>query len=291
MLKKTMQVGVVGIAGCVAVALVSGDLVAQDSAPPPRQSPPKLPDNDVTKGYLAAPPGTESLSVELGEHSIQLFANPNYQGSESTLNKLDTIQAQGRGNQMPQDLNDKISSLRWHLPPGGIVVFYDDADLEGKQLVLWGKGQISDLGRWDFNDKASRWSWYNVGGAGTPLRGDASTMLPIGAETLGVSLSDNTMNLFKDKSFGNDMKQVSPVTAVKAGELHPMPDGLDDNVASAQWLLPPGVIVLLHEHPDGKGDRVAIWGGGQMSDLGAWRFNDKGSRWSWAYIGQPAKGR
>ena len=290
---KTVLRIVPGIAGCAIVAIASSGLFAQE-APPPRQPAPKPQapsSSDVTKGYIAAPLGSETLNVALDDYSIQFFDNPNFQGAESTVNRLDNIQAQGKANHVPGDLNDKVSSLRWKLPPGGIVVFYNDPKLWGEQLVLWGSGQMSDLSKWDFNDKASRWAWFNVGGASTPLRGDSSTVLPLGGETLSVSLTDNTLQIFKDKSFRSDMQQISPVSSVKAGELQFMPSGFDDSATSAQWSLPPGVIVQLYDRPDGKNNRVAIWGAGEMSDLGGWDLNDKASRWSWAYIGAPPTAR
>jgi hypothetical protein len=290
MFDRTRDKSLLGIAACVVVAAVSSGLSAQEAAPP-RQPAPKPPVNDVSKGYIAAPLGSETLSIDLEDYTIQLFDNPNFQGAESTVNRLDNIQAQGKANHVPGDLNDKVSSIRWSLPPGGIVVFYKDPDLLGEQLVLWGSGQVADLGKWDFNDKASRWAWFNVGGAGTPLRGDSSTILPLGGETLSVTLTDNTIQLFKDKSFRSDMKQISPVSGVKAGELQFMPSGLDDSATSAQWNLPPGVIVMLYENPDGKRNRVALWGSGEVSDLGSWDLNDKASRWSWAYIGAAPSGR
>ena len=246
-------------------------------------------DKEWTKGYIAAPPGSETLNTTLETPSIQLFTNANFSGTESTLNKLDRLNPQGKANEMPERFNDAVSSLRWNLPRGAIVVFYEDAAARGEQLVLWGSGQMSELSKWDFNDKASRWAWFNVGGGGTPLRDDARTVAPSGSESLGTSLAGNTLQLFKDKSFGNDMKQISPATSVKAGELQQMPSGFNDTISSAQWNLPAGVIVLLYEDVDGKKDRVAIWGQGQISNLDTWDFNDKASRWSWAYIGEPRK--
>jgi hypothetical protein len=83
------------------------------------------------------------------------------------------------------------------------------------------------------------------------------------------------------------MKQVSPVTMMRAGELQKFDSSIDDSLTSVQWSLPVGVIVLMYEDADGKKDRVAIWGKGQVDDLDIWDFNDKASRWSWAYIGDP----
>jgi hypothetical protein len=276
------QVLFFAIAGGALIAVGSSALLAQEKSP-------KQPVKQWTKGFIAAPPGSETLNVALEAPSIQLFANANFKGTEATLSKLDNINPQGKANDMPKDLNDSVSSLRWSLPRGALVIFYEDAAPKGEQLVLWGSGQMAELTKWDFNDKASRWAWFNAGGGGTPLRGDATTVPPVGSESLGIALSDNTLQLFKDKGFGNDMKQISPVTSVRAGELQDIPSDIDDSLTAIQWNLPEGVIVMLYEDADGKKDRVAIWGKGQVSDLDGWDFNDKASRWSWAYIGEPTK--
>ena len=62
------------------------------------------------------------------------------------------------------DARDSVSSLRWNLPPGVLVVLYEDAGGYGRQLALWGKGQYETVSEWDFNDKASRWAWYDISG-------------------------------------------------------------------------------------------------------------------------------
>ena len=61
-----------------------------------------------------------------------------------------------------------------------------------------------------------------------------------------------------------------------------------DSLTSMKWNLPAGVVVTLYEDADGKKDRVSIWGSGQIDSLDVWDFNDKVSRWSWAYVGTPA---
>ena len=54
---------------------------------------------------------------------------------------------------------------------GVVVVFYEKVDGTGRQLAIWGNGQLAETGDWDFNDKARAWAWFQVGtSAGqTPL--------------------------------------------------------------------------------------------------------------------------
>jgi len=269
-----------------AVALTAMQLVAQQSAPPSKAPETKQSGQDVSKGYLAAPPGSEPLSVVMVSPSIQLFANKNFGGDNANLDKLDTVHPQAKANPMPDDLKDTVSSLRWNLPPGALVVLYEDAQLKGEQLAIWGSGEMPELSRWDFNDKASRWAWFNVGGGGA-LRGDATMVPPLGSESLGVMLPDSTVQMYKGKNFRDDMTQASPVTAVRVGELQKIDPSIDDSLTSLQWNLPPGVIVTMYQDGDGKKQRITIWGKGQVGDLDVWDFNDKVSRWSWAYIGDP----
>lgn len=243
---------------------------------------------DATRGYLTAPPGTETLTTELPAVSMQLFSDSNFKGTEATLNGVDTTIQPGELVELPKGLPDSLSSVRWNLPYGVIVVFYEDGAGKGEQMVLWGKGQSSELSKWDFNDKASRWAWYDVGGGVGTSRSELAKLPPNGSKPLDVAIAENSIQLFKNRSFKSDMHQVSPLTAQKAGDLIDIPSNIDDSLTSLKWNLPPGVVVTFYEDASGKKDRVSIWGKGQLSDLGLWDFNDKVSRWSWAYVGAPA---
>ncbi|MCG8407470.1 MAG: hypothetical protein MI923_19900 [Phycisphaerales bacterium] len=61
----------------------------------------------------------------------------------------------------------KVSSLGWRLPPGVVVVFYDETKYEddwpGSQYTIWGHGADDDLKDDEFNDEMSAWSWHYVG--------------------------------------------------------------------------------------------------------------------------------
>ena len=59
--------------------------------------------------------------------------------------------------------NDKMTSVRWNLPEGVTVVFYDNIDGTGRQLSIWGKGEFETVSPWNFNDRVSSWAWYRLG--------------------------------------------------------------------------------------------------------------------------------
>jgi hypothetical protein len=71
-----------------------------------------------------------------------------------------------------RNIKDDMSSLKWNLPPGVVVVFYQHAGGRGQRIAIWGRGQKRSLGDWGFNDKVSRWAWYSTGaGSGLPNTG------------------------------------------------------------------------------------------------------------------------
>jgi len=256
---------------CVAVAGVVGVVLAQ-------QNP--------ARGHLAAPPGTQTLTADLAPLSMRFYSSADFKGTEATIGGVDTIQP-GELMEMPKGLADQLSSLRWNLPSGIIVVLYEDSAGKGEQMVVWGKGEAAEVSIWDFNDKASRWAWFDVGGGAGTSRSTAARLPPLGSKMLDTALARDTIQMFKNKDFKGDLHQVSPLTAQPAGALQDIPSNIDDSLTSIRWDLPDGVIVTLYEDADGKKDRVSVWGKGQLNDLDLWDFNDKVSRWSWAYVGAP----
>jgi hypothetical protein len=284
---KTMKVHIasrgllVASLGAASALLAANDAVLASQKP---ESKSPAGQTDPSRGRIAAPPGSETLTADVADNTIELFESHNFDGTTATLNASEAAPQSGGLSELPRGLNDSLTSLRWNLRPGIIVVFYEDGAGKGEQLVIWGKGQSADISRWDFNDKASRWAWYNVGAAG-PGASAGGARLPHGAHALSESVPDNTLQLFVDKKFENDMKQVSPVTGQAAGQLHTVPAAEADSLTSLRWNLPDGVIVLLHQDADGRKQQAAIWGEGQIEDLDVWDFNDKASRWSWAYVG------
>ena len=60
-------------------------------------------------------------------------------------------------------VNDQLTSLRWNVPEGVLVVFYDNIDGTGRQFTIWNKGEVPTVSPWNFNDRASSFAWYRLG--------------------------------------------------------------------------------------------------------------------------------
>lgn len=240
--------------------------------------------------YVERPPGTVVIveSAKVAADSILLFRDRGFQ-DEAVLTSITATQAAGQAHDLPAGMEDSLSSLRWNLPAGVLVVLYEDDGAKGEQLALWGSGQIEALSEFDFNDKASQWAWYYVGGGHKPsevvIRG---TALPVGAVVVaaGTPVTQSTLQLFKSKNFEANTVTLNPLSQA-ANTLHRLPEDLPDSLTSMRWNLPPGVVVMFYQDADGGKQQVPIWGNGQVADLDIWDFNDKASRWAWYYIGSP----
>jgi hypothetical protein len=56
-----------------------------------------------------------------------------------------------------------VSSVKWKLPDGVMVVFSEAAGGESQQVAIWGQGMFESFHQWDMNDKVKHWAWYYVG--------------------------------------------------------------------------------------------------------------------------------
>jgi hypothetical protein len=60
-------------------------------------------------------------------------------------------------------IEDNISSIRWKIPPGLVVVLYEhESGAPGKQFIMFGTGQVANLKDHGFNDSASSWAIYRL---------------------------------------------------------------------------------------------------------------------------------
>ncbi len=242
---------------------------------------------EVREVYIERPPGTVAIveRVNVASDAIQMFRNSDFDDEGVLMNV--SARPAGQANELPGGMEDSLSSLRWSLPAGVLVVFYEDAGAKGEQFPIWGRGQVDRLSTFDFNDKASRWAWYYVGGAIDPsevvLGGE---LLPVGAVTGTAPTGADTMQLFKSSNFEGNEVTISP-TAQAANALQRLPKDLPDSLTSMRWNLPPGVVVIFHQDAQGDKQQIPIWGSGQVTHLDIWDFNDKASRWAWHYIGSP----
>ena len=103
---------------------------------------------------------------EVRPNSILLFDNDSLRGSGNDfhLTKV-TEYRQNRFHSLDStSISNRMTSLKWHLPPGVIVVLYEDPDPDrpGRQYVIWGSGQDVNVSEEGFNDRVSGWAWFCV---------------------------------------------------------------------------------------------------------------------------------
>ncbi len=238
-------------------------------------------------GYTARPPLSEDVSGFPG-NTIYLWWDAGFGGHKHQIHPV-TQMPVGRPQNFPdqhflQNIRDDMSSLQWNLPAGVVVVFYEDSAEKGEQLIIWGKGQISELSSRDFNDKVSRWAWYYVGGADDLAVSQVT--IPVGANGLSSPLQ-NSLQLWRHTDYRGKIGPVTSVTGYAPGEYHRLPEGLGDDMSSVRWDLPPGVVVILYQHSKGSGRHIALWSRGEFPRLSRWDLNDKVSSWAWFYVGDP----
>lgn len=238
---------------------------------------PEGPEN-VHGGVSLRPLATEGLATPLVDDTIYLFEDRDFKGDVARLENV-TGKAQGQVHEISDD--DSVTSVRWNLPPGAVVLLTQHEDGKGDRVALWGSGQVSSVSPWNFNDKVSGWAWYDVGS----LRSAEAAPLPPGA-TPTTNLPEGTIELFEDRDFKEDMTTIPFVRTERMGMMQELGTDASDDVSSLRWNLPRGVVVLLHENADGTGRQLPIWGKGQY-DMVPWSFNDKVSRWSWHEVGRP----
>src|SRR5262245_37437198 len=92
------------------------------------------------------PVGTQELAGPMPDNSQYLFQNGHFSGWSSRIEDVT-----GRSSQTLQSIEqraDNMSSARWNLSPGMVVVFYENASGDGDQLAVWGHGEAPHLSQW-----------------------------------------------------------------------------------------------------------------------------------------------
>ncbi len=250
-----MNIAATGLAACLVVMAQTG---------PPR------------------PPGAEPLEGSaVGEDTILLFPEQDFRGSARRLQTL-TDHKPHRAASLKGYLKGDVSSLKWNLPAGVLVVLYERAGGRGRQLAFWGSGQLASLKPAAFDDEASRWAWFYVGSADDPpkqlLKGRA--LHPLGSRPTRAPVPADGMYLYSAGQFRGLRDPITDVTGRQAGELHTISPAMETTVASLQWNLPQGVIVILYGEPDGTGRQLVIWGKGEKRFTRRWG-GDKVASWAW----------
>jgi hypothetical protein len=266
--------------------------------PDPTEKPQVTKDRDVTtmtleqrifNGWAARPIGADELTATVPLSTLQMYQDAGFKDDMRAIDAV-TSHAPGTAAKLDEPINDSLTSLRWNLPPGVVVVMYEDATGKGEQLALWGSGEVRTLSRYDFNDKASSWAWYYAGGAKDVSQEyqPAAIVFPNGTVVIASGtpqIAPATMLLYSNKGFEGDATPLTDVTMHPAGQLNKVPPGMNDKITSLRWNLPPGVVVTFYQDADGMKQQASVWGNGEVTNVDAWDMNDKISRWSWNYIG------
>ena len=126
---------------------------------------------DVIAGSAARPLGAEATDEPVLDDSIQLFQHWGFNGAQLAITHV-TSPEPGQLQRVRDDLNNRMSALRWNLRPGVAVVFFDQYGGGGPQFVVWGKGEFHSVPGY-FNDRATAWAWIDVAQIGlvTPAEG------------------------------------------------------------------------------------------------------------------------
>jgi len=233
-------------------------------------------------GISLRPPGASEVTGALPQNSIYLFADRNFKGN---VTRLENITSQPSGlTERVGGRADNMTSVKWDLPPGVVVIFYENADGTGTQFPIWGRGQLDSVSQWSFNDKVSRWAWYSVGGRGTSSV-ERAEMGPHTARPTS-SIPRDTIELYTDRDLKGSLKGISPVTSQSQLAYHPITPS--DQVTSMRWNLPEGVLVVFYDNVDGTGRQMAIWNKGEFETVSPMNMNDKISSFAWYRLGEPS---
>ena len=227
------------------------------------------------------PPDTEALTAPVAEGSLYFFRDSNFRGNATQVPVLtDAMPGQ---IQPLGDPADSMTSLRWNLPPGVLVVLYEDAEGRGNQMAVWGSGQVNSVSPWKFNDRVSRWAWYYIGDGQVKTVSDAlvrgRSQRPPGASPTA-ALPVGTIEFYQNAGLKGTLTTVGPIDRLQQAEYHD-PGRATDSMSSLRWNLPPGIVAVLYEDAGGLGRQLVIWGSGQYDSVSRFDFNDKVSRWAW----------
>ncbi|MHC4946957.1 MAG: hypothetical protein ACYTG1_01655 [Planctomycetota bacterium] len=236
----------------------------------------------ITGALLAAGAAMPAEEV-IPDDTLQFHRNRDFDGREHTVHPV-TGERATKVVKVPRQMNGETSSIRWNVPPGVLVIVYEDTTGFGREFPVWGAGEATGLETWDFADKASAWAWYYVDGlrdAPTRVR-DGFSPRPVGSREPEESAPSGAIQLYRNKGLrGKKWQQVDAITDAPEGTPQPIGGDLADQVSSIRWNLPPGVIAVFADDADGTGRRFVIWGNGEATALSAWKFNDRASSWAW----------
>jgi hypothetical protein len=233
----------------------------------------------------ARPAATKPLSATVPADAMQFFKDKNFSGTMFQVSDV-TTKLSWRAHQFEGKQENKISSLRWNLPPGVVVNLHERDDGLGRTIYIFGSGEISEIKPWKLNDKLSSWAWNYIGGASNPPKRIADALAPKPKYAKECDpIDSDSVQLFKNRECKGTMTAMEHITSQPAGVFKELPA---KGVSSVKWKLPEGTMVVFSEGPGGESQQVAIWGQGMFESFHQWDMNDKVKHWAWYYVGEEA---
>jgi len=103
-----------------------------------------------------------AASTQANESTMVLYEHLEYKGENISI-RCESKPKEGKNSLKETPVFKKMSSLKWKLATGVIVVFYEREDGGGKQFTIWGEGQKKDLFENKFDNEAAAWAWFKPG--------------------------------------------------------------------------------------------------------------------------------
>lgn len=116
----------------------------------------------VLDGRAPRPRYAQELEGSVPDDSLQLFKDNSFKGKPSALERVSADAATAGAFRETAGVGKGVSSLRWKLPEGVLVVFSEGENGSGRQLALWGGGQFDEIDNFNMNDRTAQWAWYDV---------------------------------------------------------------------------------------------------------------------------------
>lgn len=229
-------------------------------------------------GQAALPIGAAPLGDP--ENTLWIYTDKNFSGREAWLAINATSHPAATPHELDRGIKGKVSSIKWNLNDGIVVVFYSSSKGTGRQLPVWGSGTFGSLRPYDIDGKIDAWAWFRVGDTS-----QSAKEFPLQAGALSETLEDNSIRTYKSKNLETDIGSIRNVTASAAGAAKPLESTIERNMTSLSWNLPSGVVAVFYEKADGTGRQLAIWGSGQLVNVGNWDFSNKARAWAWFQVG------
>lgn len=232
------------------------------------------------------PTGTRPLSASVAENTVQVFRHKDFSGDMIQVSDV-TGKQSWTDNDFVAATENKASSLRWNLPRGVVVTLFEDDACMGRQLTVWGSGEIASLTPWKLDNKVSGWAWNYVGGVKSPAAPVLAGRTPRPKYArVAESMPADSAHLFKERSCKGKTAPVEHVTSQSQGVFQPIPPAIGKSASSVRWKLPDGAVVVFAANQSGETPQVVIWGDGEFDAFNYWQMNDKVTHWAWYNVGE-----